>query len=785
MKVGFIFEGKIIKKIQFQKGSSVILTIGRTEGNDIVLPLPQISKNHAQLIFDEAGDLFLIDTESRNGSFVNGKKLTPNSPCKISVNDKIELASDNKFEVLVTLENLVQSEVKLKPSTNIDTQATSSSISEIFKLKNKITIGRNEDCDVVIPSGSVSRNHATLEKLNDQSFKVTDLNSTNGTYVNGSRISGTKLIGPKDKLLIGKFILGIEGGVKDLSREAAIKAERIVNKYSNGYVGLHETSIEIPAKSLLAVMGPSGCGKSTLLKALNGDSPPSSGRVTICGLELNENYDYIKTHIGYVPQDDIVHRELSVYKTLYYAAKLRLINASDEAIEDKIKDVLDALNISHIKNNLVSGISGGQRKRVSIAVEILTDPLILFLDEPTSPLDPQTIEEFLTCSRKLAERGTTIIMVTHKPEDLVYMDSVIFMAEGGHLVYYGDTKTYLDHFKQNRLTQVYAELVKENAGPWIETYKTNNPIDQSKNLPPQEIKKTDNINYFKQFRWLTTRYFNIKLNDRLNSMLMMGQAAIIALLVIMIFSKIELSVLFLCAISAIWFGANNAAREIVGEASVYKRERMYNQSIFVYIMSKITVLGTFALIQCIIFIGILTVFYGGNEHVVLQDPILCILWMFMLSITATLMGLLLSALVNSTEKVMTLIPISLLPQILLAGVLSKISSPFGEYLSYIIIARWGTEGLTNIQKDVEIVKQVPDPTTQEMKVSTLPDGSEEYLQLNATDALNKNFHSTYQDVFSDLSGTLTLDFVALGSLALIFFIGIYIALKRKDSIRIG
>jgi ABC-type multidrug transport system ATPase subunit/pSer/pThr/pTyr-binding forkhead associated (FHA) protein len=785
MKIGFVFEGKLIKKIQFQKGSTAVLTIGRIEGNDIVLSLPQISKKHAQLIYDEAGDTYLIDLESRNGTFVNGNKLIPNSPNKISIGDKITLAVENQVELLITQDDFNISSVELKPSTNVDTQTSKTSISEALKGKNKVIIGRNDDCDFVISSPSVSRKHAMLERISDSSYKVTDLNSLNGTYVNGRRISGSKVINLTDKILIGKFIIEISGGLKDLSKEAAIKAERIVKKYANGYVGLHETSIEIPAKSLLAVMGPSGCGKSTLLKALNGDSPASSGRVTICGLELNENYDYIKTHIGYVPQDDIVHRELSVYKTLYYAAKLRLINASDQEIEHKIQDVLSALNISHIKNNLVSGISGGQRKRVSIAVEILTDPLILFLDEPTSPLDPQTIEEFLTCSRRLAERGTTIIMVTHKPEDLVYMDSVIFMAEGGHLVYYGDTKTYLTYFKQDRLTQVYAELVKENAGPWIDLYKKNNPTDNQKNLPAQEIKKTERINYIKQFRWLTARYFNIKLNDKLNTLLMLGQAAIIALLVVMIFSRIELSVLFLCAISAIWFGANNAAREIVGESSVYKRERMYNQSIIVYILSKITVLGTFALIQCVIFVGVLSAFYAGNDPVGFSDPLIAIGWMFMLSITATLMGLLLSALADSTEKVMTLIPISLIPQILLAGVLSKISTPVGELISYIIIARWGTEGFSNIQGDVETVKQTIDPSTQQLTTVSSSDGIEEYVQIDASETLNKNFHSSYHDIFSDLSGAFTLDFLAIGTIALVFFIGIYIALKRKDSIRIG
>ncbi|MFM7683474.1 MAG: ATP-binding cassette domain-containing protein, partial [Bacteroidota bacterium] len=575
-----------------------------------------------------------------------------------------------------------------------------------------------------------------------------------------------------------------------------------------------ETSIEIPSKSLLAVMGPSGCGKSTLLKALNGDSPASQGRVTICGLELNENYDYIKTHLGYVPQDDIVHRELSVYKSLYYAAKLRLSDATNAEIDQKIDEVLASLNITHIKNNLVSGISGGQRKRVSIAVELLTDPLVLFLDEPTSPLDPQTIEDFLGCLRKLAENGTTVIMVTHKPEDLDYMDSVIFMAEGGHLVYYGTTTGYISHFKQERVTKVYAELVKENAGPWIDLYKRQNPPSAQAPMPPQQIKSTSKINYLKQFYWLTTRYFNIKLNDKVNSLFMIGQAPIIALLVIVIFDHIQLAVPFLIAVSAIWFGANNAAREIVGEFPIYKRERMFNQDIFIYIFSKITVLGTFATVQAIIFITILYAKFSDDTQVVWKDPFLSCAWMIFLSVSATLMGLFLSAVVNTTEKVMTLVPITLIPQILLGGLLSKISSSVVEVLSYITISRWGTEGFANIQKTAEIpkyvifdqkdkivdstymVNYVTDACTNKQNGKEIEDlvmtvlveknldGTDKYESVKAVEELGKQYHSSYEDFFPNLFSTLKIDFIAVSIISLIFFIGIYWSLKSKDSIKI-
>lgn len=820
MKLGFVSNNALLKKIEIRPGNDIIeLRIGKSQDNEVIISNNFISKNHAKLYIDQVGNLFVVDTKSTNGTFVNGRRIESGVKVPVSTSDNIEFAQGQGVRLVFNPEAYGAPSggpinQGLGDDIGRDTLNTANILDKL-KTKKQIVIGRNPNCDFVITSSSVSRSHAMIEKISESHFLIKDLGSLNGTYVNGSKISSSGVkVGTNDIIIIGRFKISLKGGASDLSKEAAIKAEKIVKKYSNGYIGLHETSIEIPSKSLLAVMGPSGCGKSTLLKALNGDSPASQGRVTICGLELNENYDYIKTHIGYVPQDDIVHRELSVYKSLYYAAKLRLSDATDEEINQKIEQVLDSLNITHIKNNLVSGISGGQRKRVSIAVELLTDPLVLFLDEPTSPLDPQTIEDFLGCLRKLAENGTTVIMVTHKPEDLDYMDSVIFMAEGGHIVYYGTTTGYISHFKQERVTKVYAELVKENAGPWIDLYKRQNPPSSQAPLPPQKIKSTSKINYFNQFFWLTRRYFNIKLNDKVNSLFMIGQAPIIALLVVVIFDQIQLAVPFLIAVSAIWFGANNAAREIVGEFPIYKRERMFNQDIFIYIFSKITVLGTFATVQAIIFITILYAKFSGGSQVVWNDPVLTCFWMIFLSVSATMMGLFLSAVVNSTEKVMTLVPITLIPQILLGGLLSKISSSVVEVMSYFTISRWGTEGFANIQKTAEIPKyaifdqkdKIVDSTYMgnyvteactnkqngkeiaDLDMTVLVeknlDGTDKYENVTAVKELGKQYHSSYEDFFPNLFSTLKIDFIAVSIISLIFFIGIYWALKSKDSIKI-
>jgi hypothetical protein len=261
---------------------------------------------------------------------------------------------------------------------------------------------------------------------------------------------------------------------------------------------------------------------------------------------------------------------------------------------------------------------------------------------------------------------------------------------------------------------------------------------------------------------------------------MIVQAPVIAFLVCMIYDKIELSVPFLLTVSAVWFGANNAAREIVGELPIYMRERMFNQGIFPYILSKITVLGTFAAVQSLLFTLILCGVYhvDNNESVSWGDPMMTFLWMLTLSIASTLLGLLLSATVSTTEKVMTVVPIALIPQIMLAGIVAKITTVHVELLSYLTLSRWGTEGFCNIQEKVMLSMPVTNPTTGKT--------TETISKIDAIEQLKNNFHPTkYEAIFGPMHGHLKLDFIAVATLGLIFFICICIALKKKDTIKIN
>ena len=751
LKLFFYKDSQLFKKVVIKEDFSLML--GSSSNCDLIISNKRISRNHCQIIYSNSGELKLIDLNSTNGTFLNGIKLKSEKTYNLNIKDQVQLAGLSGILISVGSENT--------QSRDLDSQKN---ILELFKNKNSITIGRDSLSDLRINDARISRKHASIKKLSNDKFLIKDLGSLNGVYVNGSKVNVSKVISKIDNIFIGKYLIKIDGRAKDLSDELAISAigiEKIYPNQKNGKKALHKMDLSVPSKSLLAIMGPSGCGKSTLLKSLNGESPPTKGNVLIFNQDLITNYEYLKTQIGYVPQDDIVHNQLTVEQSLFFAAKLRIANISKSDIELKINKILSELNISHIKKNLISDISGGQRKRVSIAIELLTDPMLLFLDEPTSPLDPQTIEDFLNILKSLSENGTTVIMVTHKPEDLDYMDEVIFMADnnGGKIVYYGDSTKYKEYFNVKNAVSVFSQISGPDSKTWVNKYANPRPVSKTQDNNKILTNKS-NQNPFDQFFWLTMRYFRIKTNDKVNTSIMLLQAPIIALLICLVFKEIQLSVLFIMAVSAVWFGSTNAAREIVGELAVYKRERMYNLKLMPYIFSKITVLSVFSIIQSLIFIFILYVNYNNSLYdIFLNNPFGAFLWMSFLTISSTFLGLLLSAIFDTSEKVLAVVPIILIPQIMLAGLVAKIGSSTVELVSYLTFTRWGIEGFGNIQGEI------------------LHEGNVN----KSIEILKISFHNSYQENF-DSSGSLTLDFIAIMTLVIIMFILIYFTLKRKDSI---
>ncbi|HLG77485.1 MAG TPA: ATP-binding cassette domain-containing protein, partial [Ktedonobacteraceae bacterium] len=333
----------------------------------------------------------------------------------------------------------------------------------------RLTIGRVGDNTVVLNHPQISAHHALLEKV-EGGYRLTDTNSTNHVYVNGQRIS-TQLLRTGDELRIGPYRLiytGTELRQYDESNSIRVDALHLKKTGNNQVILLNDISLVIPPRKFVALVGGSGAGKSTLMDALNGLRPASNGAVLYNGEDYYRNLAVFSTQLGYVPQDDIVHRELTVERALYYAARLRLpSDFTHEQIQWRIDEVLEDVEMTERRDLLVSKLSGGQRKRVSIALELLANPSIFFLDEPTSGLDPGLDRKMMFLLRRLADKGHTIILVTHATNNINSCDYVCFLAQGGRLAYFGPPNAAKDFFEKTDFAEIYSALEPTREQPDI------------------------------------------------------------------------------------------------------------------------------------------------------------------------------------------------------------------------------------------------------------------------------------------------------------------------------
>ncbi|MBS1521823.1 MAG: FHA domain-containing protein [Bacteroidetes bacterium] len=773
--------------INYELNDGQTISIGRKgAGADLEIDDQSISRKHAQVKL-EGRNVHIMDTKSTNGVLINGNKITPEQWYAVANGDQVSILGyllkfqpvNEPQEIKLKVEDKLKPEMKPEPKPEPKPQPQekkqgaedlNKKFDSLLNLKLPIRIGRADDNDIVLPDKApddrtVSRKHAEIY-FEGGRYWVKDLGSTNGTFLNDTRLEPNqpKILEDKDIVLIHLHCFSLIDGYRDLREEVAIRAEGIGKVYANKFVGLNPMSVEIPYKKIVALMGPSGCGKSTLLKALNGDNPATSGNIYIHGLSLRENYQLLKRKIGYVPQDDIIHKELKVEETLYMAAKLRLPDdTSDAEISKRITEVLASLNFDdEIRHKEVGGLSGGQRKRVCIAVELLSRPTILFLDEPTSPLDPESIDEFLKSLKELAANGTTIVMVTHKPEDLLYADKIIFMAIKGYFVYYGERNGLLEKFKASNILEIYKICGDDKKFDPKEYYIA--PRGAITRREPEKMIADKQNNLLLQFYWLTLRYLKIKISDRYNMYLLLAQPFIIAGLVAVIFHSLNVQVMMLIAISAIWFGVSNSSKEIVGEFAIYKRERMFNLNIHTYILSKWVVLSLISLVQVVIFISIIHLRFHSDEA--LGSYSQNIAYMFYTASSATLFGLFLSAYFTTTEKVLTVVPIALMPQIMLAGVVEHLRSVKVDALSYFTLGRWGTEGFLRIQNN-----KITTPTT------TAPFKAPALDELYYNDTL-----TSHGGAFVNAFNSMGANIMAILILSAAMYALTYYSLKKKDTI---
>ena len=646
------------------------LVVGRDASRcQMVIDHASVSAVHAQFSVKE-GKVQLTD-QSTNGTFVNGLAVKT-----AELHDGDYITFGRYAGKSLIFRSGLEPQLKLE---------------SIDLTKDHLVIGRDPDCDVVVAHPIVSKKHAEIVKQNGK-ILIVDLGSTNGTFVNGIRIKRHELQ-ELDRVVIGPSELHFRGGT--LSHVPDRRVVRLDSVHLNFQVTdrntgrpkllLDDLSLVVKPKELIGLLGPSGAGKSTLMNALNGFVKPTSGKVLYNGVELYQNLEALKSTIGFVPQEDIMHRQLTVRHCLYYAARLRLPDdVSDDEINHRVEEMLEILKLDPQRwDNPVATLSGGQRKRVSLGIELLPKPGVLFLDEPTAGLDPRTETLMMMLFRQLANQGSTIIITTHLLGSFGVLDKVVVLVQG-RLAYYGPGTKLLEYFKAESPPDVYDDLTDNNTEPYAKELKKRFQessqyrdlvVEPQKSIPterpaavaPGEARLKRKGSSLRQFSTLLQRNWELKFSDRAQTILLFAQAPLVALLVaLMAGAPNQVQTIFMAMFSALWFGCSNAVREIVDEQTIYKRERQTGLKIPSYILSKLTVLSLVALAQCasVVIICLLV-----NHALVLSLPEAgaAILIMFLVAVNGTLIGLLISSLVATPEKALTLFPLVLIPELLLCG----------------------------------------------------------------------------------------------------------------------
>jgi len=549
----------------------------------------------------------------------------------------------------------------------------------------RLLIGRDPGCDLVLSAATVSSEHARLT-IQDGRYLLEDLGSTNGTRVNGVAVR-TASVTPRDLILLGDAPLPWPLVLKRLQESggSGLLLEAIgvgVRASGTGRVLLDGISFSATGGQLVAVLGPSGAGKSTLLKALIGQLQPSAGSILCNGASLGGAPQLIWSWVGYVPQDDIVHRELSVSDALSFASQLRLPH--EKAPADTARRVLAAADKCDLTQHLgkkVATLSGGERKRCSVAMELLTQPPILVFDEPTSGLDPGLERSMMSLFRRLADGGHLVLVITHATRSLDLCDRVLVLA-GGREAYYGSYDRMLSYFGVTDPGELYGKLQGPAAA--AERFSASRefakyvarPISQSHPTPPPAPDKPANSG--EQWLILLRRYAAVLRGDPRNLAFLGLQAPIIAGIASTVFPadaftnpesmKHTAALLFVMVMAALWFGTSNAAREIVKERSIHQRERLLGISSVAYLGSKavpLIAIGVLQSLTLLLVIGLRTDWFGSapGDQVLRLWGVLCLT-----SACGAGAGLLVSATASSPDQAMSLTPIALLPQLVLSGI---------------------------------------------------------------------------------------------------------------------
>lgn len=683
---------------------------GRNEAqNDIVIPIGTVSGSHGKIKIQN-GDIYVADLESSNGTyFFDGTQYVRMKPNKYYKKTR----SDWIFRIDSRKKNSDHSAVVI--FTNSETQGAW----QCMPLDEGLsTIGRASDNTIVMKPPNFSRHHAGIYRRENH-YMLVDYNSMNGVYVNGVRIHGQQEIHEKDMIQIAGSLFLLNNGklmYQTTISGVSLTLENICKTVGHGSRRkriLNNVSCEIGNNEFVAIIGGSGAGKTTVMNAMSGFDSDISGRVYCNGIDLRRNFNTLKNMIGFVPQQDIIYENLTLQRMLYYTAKMKMpSDTSKPEIRARIHKVLEMVDLVQHAKTYIRKLSGGQKKRASIAVEMLADPGLFFLDEPTSGLDPDTEQSLMHTLAKLSKsEGKTIIMVTHTIQSIDLCDKVIFMGPGGKICYCGPPSEITNYFGKKSLVEVYNELagnVDNWNGYFLQNYymeKQNNPPSQAPHPNAGLEKKGKQVSSFKQCLVLIARYFELIWNDKQRLLLLFIQPIAIAFLLAVVavddtFITYEdtRSIMFALSCSGIWIGLFNTIQEVCKERPILKREYMGNLRLWGYIVSKYVVQGVICFLQATLLVAIFLrlMKHSAEAGLYFAKPGMEIWITMILTIFASAsMGLIVSSLMKNGDRAMAVAPFVLIIQLLFSGVLFTLDG-MAEHVSKITVSRWAMECLGNI-----------------------------------------------------------------------------------------
>jgi ABC-type multidrug transport system ATPase subunit len=678
--------------------------VGRDPACDIQVDDARVSWRHGVLRTDENGWIF-EDLGSTNGTFVNGRKVR-----RAGIEGEIVFRLGNA-------ESGAQLACSVPPTMNMRTGVDREPTSIIQVKTRKMRIGRAPDNDIVLSDLIVSRYHAELREVGGGRHEIVDLGGHNGTFVNGRRITSA-VLQESDIVGIGRATFRLVGNeLREFvdTGDVSLIAQDLVVRTAKGKVLLDHVSFPIPERCLVGVIGPSGAGKSTLLGAVTGTRPATEGSVQYDHRDLYTHYPELRHRIGLVPQEDILHTQLPTRRALRYAAELRFPGDTSAAERDRrVDEVLEELGLAPHTQTRIDRLSGGQRKRVSVALELLTKPSLLFLDEPTSGLDPGLDKSVMEMMRDLAHDGRTIVVVTHSVANLDTCDRLLVLVPGGRVAFYGPPSEGLTFFGKQSWAEVFQAFDREPDRDWAAEFQVSpmyaqyvvSGLDggiagQARELAPPS-RPPRQQGRFSQLGTLCRRYLAVIGSER-------SYLAVLGILPVVVGALIRAvpaqyglagppgqnadasSLLLTLVIGAVFVGAANAVRELVKERAIYRRERAAGLSAGVYLLSKILILGLITGVQALLLV---VIGLGGRKmpaHGAITSPLLeLMLAMAGLAIVSMAMGLLVSAAVSTSEKTMPLLVLLSLAQVILCGALIALPGKIGlEQLAWLAPSRWG------------------------------------------------------------------------------------------------